>query len=674
MSNEIFKDFDIELYKLINTDLLFNNDSDYYNHYSFHGKEEKRIKSYNDFCSIYPHINILEYQQLNYDLKLYSKNQVIAHYHNCGKNENRILSIKDFNDRYPDFNIKIYKFFNSDIEKFKEIDILAHYNLHGVNEERISSIKDFNINNPLFDLEFYKNMYDKNKLSDEEIIYDYYKNIVIIDKINTYLSKNNIKLFNNSVIYQVSNIDLFYKFYPDFDINLYKTYLKKMNKNNINYSDIELFCYFFKSSEYYISDFKDVLNKLFITKKITLKDINNSSVYSLNTFYKNYPSFNYYKYFKYFNRNSIQQDYIDENISELNTIISAYENIENLNKIFFTEDDLIEDSNEISEYLLKYQEIILKNKEETKKETKKETKLKVDSDIDQNILKQIKDLGLKNKLNDIIIYTNKELNLNNTEVTSQFYLASLLDKKGYRVRIYNNIEYKKNDIFNNYYINDLDINNSIVIYCNKIGKSPINSKYSINWIFKNNLNLSNGKDNLIYYFDNINITENKKYLSLFYLNPNIKNKYGNSFRKGFCYINNLNKESSSHMKLFHPSNSIEIKNENTIDEYIEIFNKNVFFISYEPTSFLPFIAILCGCICIIHPVENMTKKEWLETTFISSYIKNRNIDHMCGIAYGISDLDYAKNTINSSKDQWNDIIQYNIQTSLIPFLNDINKL
>jgi len=114
MNNEIFKDFDIELYKLINTDLSFTTDTEYYNHYYNHGKEENRIKSQKDFSLAYPKIDIVEYQELNYDLKLHNKNEIMAHYHNNGKNEDRILSRKDFNKnilililKYINYLIKI---------------------------------------------------------------------------------------------------------------------------------------------------------------------------------------------------------------------------------------------------------------------------------------------------------------------------------------------------------------------------------------------------------------------------------------------------------------------------------------------------------------------------------------------------------------------------------------
>jgi hypothetical protein len=620
MNNEIFKNFDLELYKFMNSDLSFKDNINYYKHYSSYGKDEKRIKSYDDFISIYQNFDCSIYQEMNIDLKNYSKNELLRHYHIHGKNEDRISNLNEFYEKYTDFNINIYKLFNNDIESLNEIQTLAHYNTHGKFENRISNIQDFNLKYPFFELEFYKNMYEKNNLSDTEIINDYYKNTLLIKKINNYLIKNNISQSNK--LQQVSSIDLFYKIYPDFNIDLYKIYLKKNNKNDINYSDTEIIYIFFRSTEFYISDFKNLLNKLLITKKFKLKDFDNENViYSINTFYKNYPLFNYYKYFKYINLISIKNNSFEENKGELENIISAYENIENLSKIFFEENNT------------------------------------------KNIDK-IKELSLK----DIIIYTSSEFNLNSIEIINQYYLASLLDKHGYRVRIYNNIEYKKNNIFNNYYHNDLDINNSIIIYCNK-NKNILNSIYCVYWIFNEEDNLSFSENDYVYYFNNNIILENKKYLSFIYLNLNIKN---NSIkkRKGFSYINSLDNEYNSKLKLLHPSNSIQLKNEDNINYCIDVFNKSVFFISYEPNSFLIFLSVLCGCICIVHPVENLSKKEWLKTTIM----KNIEIDDVYGIGYGINELDYAKSTINLVENQWKQIIKNNIETSFIPFMNDINKL
>jgi len=665
INNEIFKNFDIELYKFMNADLLFKDNINYYKHYSSYGKDEKRIKSYDDFVSVYPNFDCSIYQEFNIDLKNYSKNELLRHYHNHGKNEDIISNLNEFYTKYPDFNIHIYKLFNTDIDSLNEIQTLAHYNTYGKFENRISNIHDFSIKYPFFELEFYKNMYEKNNLSDTEIINDYYKNTLLIKKINNYLIKNNIS--HSDKIQQVSNIDLFYKIYPDFNIDLYKIYLNKTNKNNIDYSDTEIIYIFFKSTEFYISNFKDLLNKLLITKKFKLKEVNNESViYSINTFYKNYPLFNYNRYFKYINFNSIKNNSFEENKCELENIISAYQNIENLSKIFFEENDknLNENfdntNNEKEDFMLKYQEIILQNKLEI---------IENYTPFEKKILSDIKDLELKDNLKDIIIYTSSEFNLNNTEVTNQYYLASLLDKHGYRVRIYNNIPYIKNNIFNNYYYNDLDINNSIIIYCDKY-TNILNSIYCLYWIFNEDNDLCFSQNDYVYYFNNKIIEENKKYLSFIYLNPNIKNKSIKKIRNGFSYINNLNKEYNPKIKLLHPSNSTQLKNEDNIDYCIDVFNKSVFFISYEPNSFLIFVSALCGCICIVHPIENLTKKEWLETTIM----KNAKIDNVYGIAYGIGELEYAKNTISLAENQWKKIIKNNIETSFIPFMNDINKI
>jgi len=124
----------------------------------------------------------------------------------------------------------------------------------------------------------------------------------------------------------------------------------------------------------------------------------------------------------------------------------------------------------------------------------------------------------------------------------------------------------------------------------------------------------------------------------------------------------------------HPDDSFEIKRNHTQINYIEYFNKYKYFISYDPLTFLSIISILCGCISIVYPIENISKLNWYKKTAVYEYIKSNNITQLYGIAYGNSqdELEYATNTIHLVKKQWDDILNFNLQT-IEKFRNDINN-
>jgi len=293
---------------------------------------------------------------------------------------------------------------------------------------------------------------------------------------------------------------------------------------------------------------------------------------------------------------------------------------------------------------------------------------------------------INNNVKDIIIYPHTYFNLSDGGIIIQYYLANILDKYGVRVRIKKNFDIiKKNDLFNSFYDDDFDFNNTVVIYCEGIEGNPFNAKYVVRWMLselgKNvpkDYLLTWGKDELIYYFnseDKINKSPEKinsiyKYLSLLYINEKIENKnlsrsgYCHSFRKNFYHKN---------ISYFHPNNSFEITRNHTQNDYLEIFNNHEFFICYDPLSFLQIISILCGCITIVYPVENKTKIDWLKNTVVWPYLKDNNLDNLYGIAYGVFDLNYAKKTIHLAKEQWYNINKYNIEKFVKPFINNIEN-
>jgi hypothetical protein len=182
--------------------------------------------------------------------------------------------------------------------------------------------------------------------------------------------------------------------------------------------------------------------------------------------------------------------------------------------------------------------------------------------------------------------------------------------------------------------------NELVYYFNSEEKMYQEQKNNYNNIDKN-LNVSkiipfSYRGERLLNLNNINEIKNEKldnnsifkFLTLFYIHPDIKNNnldkngYCHSFRKS-DYHNNIS--------YIHPNDSFEIKRNHTQINYIEYFNKYKYFISYDPLTFLSIISILCGCISIVYPIENVSKLNWYKKTAVYEYMKSNNITQLYGI-------------------------------------------
>lgn len=375
----------------------------------------------------------------------------------------------------------------------------------------------------------------------------------------------------------------------------------------------------------YYSDYSHILYIKFNKNKIfNVYEDNSNIIYSLKTFYKKFKNFDYYSYRQY-----KSQQFID--MKEIDVILYWYD----------------------YDYNCKYPKI---KKEDQKKK--------------------------------IIIYPNIHLDMKIGGSVVQYYLSNLLDKLGIQVRMVRNINSlvsNKNTIFNvNYYNNDFDLNDCVVIYIDYQFGNPLNAPYVVRWILlelKPIISffypLSWNKNDLIYYFNSeIKFNEHPdrintvyKLLSSIYINPLFKNLQLPN-RSGYCFTLRKN-----HGKNYiHPNDAFEITKDNTQDDYQIIFNKYKYFVSYDHISFLTIISALCGCISIVCPIDGITKKQWLSRTAVNNYLISRNIDNLYGIAYGNSpeELLYAEQTIHLVKDQWIDIKEYE-KSGILNFINDINN-
>ncbi len=288
----------------------------------------------------------------------------------------------------------------------------------------------------------------------------------------------------------------------------------------------------------------------------------------------------------------------------------------------------------------------------------------------------------------ILIYPHNPFNLADGGTTVQYYLAQILKELGENVKMYNSRGKTVNDIFNDYIdsISVEELENTVVIYCEGIQGNPLNAKYVVRWMLSElGKNVPTdylytwGKNELVYYFNpEEKFYKNKekigniyKLLYMNYINPKLKNL--NQSRSGVCFTIRKSYHHSQ-INCFHPEESYQIMRYHTQDDYLEIFNKHKYFISYDPITFLTIISLLCGCISIVYPLEGITKKEWIKNTSIGEFI-NSTDEEIYGLAYGNSkeELEYAEKTIHLAENQFKNLKKYMIEKMVKPFINDINN-
>jgi len=294
-------------------------------------------------------------------------------------------------------------------------------------------------------------------------------------------------------------------------------------------------------------------------------------------------------------------------------------------------------------------------------------------------------------MKNVIIYTHMpEFRLSDGGTVVQYYLAKILNEYGVNVRIYPSSVIKTpNFIFSKFYNKEFPIDdNTIVIYCEGTQGNPLNAKYVVRWMLsKLGQNVPgewiNGwsKNELVYYFNSEQkIADNHdklgniyKLLNVIFINPYAIN-HNLSTRQGTCFT--IRKAKQIHgnlLKLVHPPGSFEILRSHTQSDYIKIFNKHRYFISYDSITFLSIIAALCGCISIVIKVNGLSKQDWLNTTAAAEFLKISGQKNLYGVAYGADDLEFAINTLHMAKKQWNEIVEYSKNKYVKQFIYDINN-
>lgn len=179
---------------------------------------------------------------------------------------------------------------------------------------------------------------------------------------------------------------------------------------------------------------------------------------------------------------------------------------------------------------------------------------------------------------------------------------------------------------------------SIVIYPEIIDGNPLNAKRVVRWLLHkpgfHTGRINYNDDELLMGFgkpcsgSGYTITEENSLIVKLIMTDVYKNHH-NDQRKGTCYM----VRKGTNKAFVHEEDAICVDHLDH-DEMSKVFNQCERFISYDPYTYYTTYAALCGCDSIVIPDDGISKAAWYPEE------KDRY-----GKAYGISDIQYARDTL-----------------------------
>ena len=258
-----------------------------------------------------------------------------------------------------------------------------------------------------------------------------------------------------------------------------------------------------------------------------------------------------------------------------------------------------------------------------------------------------------------------------------YKLANDLIRLGHVVNMF---DYDKKNIDNPFCNTYLETNaeeNEIVIYPEIVKGNPLHAKRVVRWILcdlgkncSNDILSTWSKSDFVYHFSSYNTSiQNNKLRVLFTMKLEEEFYNKNLQRTKTCFTIRKAHKFHTELKLIHPDDSIEIIHASH-SELVTIFNTSTYFYCYDPYTYLAMMAAACGCIPIVIPIEGIDKLSWLNTLHCASYMEEKGLTNIDGIAYGISDIDYAKTTIDNARKQQDLVVAHGFET-VIRFVKDM---
>ena len=284
---------------------------------------------------------------------------------------------------------------------------------------------------------------------------------------------------------------------------------------------------------------------------------------------------------------------------------------------------------------------------------------------------------ITNNKKDIIIYSPAYDNKCGGLVIIHYFCKLINEKYNdkYRAKLFMNNNIKYLNPFCNNFANTDEINdNTIVIYPETVTGNPLNAKNVIRWILLelgiempldhyNNWN----RTDLIYHWENIDKQLSCPFFNNIFTNKNLQE------RTKTCFLIKKGRLIHEQINYIHNSNSINIE-ELSLEEIANLFNECKYFYCYDPNTAYIIYATVCGCIPIIHEIQNVNEEEY----FKNKMFNFNNTIYNRGIVYGnnIDKINYIlENKLNKNNEEYYKNLFNMIQEKTIPlFLNDIENL
>ena len=185
-------------------------------------------------------------------------------------------------------------------------------------------------------------------------------------------------------------------------------------------------------------------------------------------------------------------------------------------------------------------------------------------------------------------------------------------------------------------INNID--KCIVVYMDGQRGNPLNAKHIVRWILgppANHMKFYNPNE-LVYWFmdfyyeEYLGQRENKLFVCEFhddiFTNKGLERK-GSSYCVRKC----------DNPQFIHPEDSIFIPYHaaGELEALADLWNKTETFYCYDDHTFLYTQAAMCGCFSILQPQPGVSKEKWISGSRLHKY----------GVAYGLDDIERAKETL-----------------------------
>ena len=106
---------------------------------------------------------------------------------------------------------------------------------------------------------------------------------------------------------------------------------------------------------------------------------------------------------------------------------------------------------------------------------------------------------------------------------------------------------------------------------------------------------------------------------------------------------------------------------------VQYFLSHKVFVSYDPYTYLAYVASWLGCLPIIHPIAHLTKLEWILSTAFGPYIRETGrYDLMNSVAYGNSseELDLARKSLLVSRQEFFKVKEWG-RSTVQRFIDDV---